>query len=698
MFRMLKKRYAVLLILVLLLSACASQQSGTNSVKGNPFADIQESVYKNDILYLYSNSIISAGGTTYSPDANITNAGAVEMIVRAFKIADYKPLIYKDNPDLEKKYVYSGTLEAINESFMVPSARDIADSPALPYIEAAYSSAIVDQKKTMFYPDSSISGKDFAQLIANCLYGPMSGANTIDRAVRDGFIPGDLSTAAGVTRGSAAKIIADILRNRNLEIITVFVTSDIHGNLVPYMPAGSKVMVGSLAKMSYIINKMRAVQPNLLLIDAGDSPYNTNIANFVQGKSTVDVMNAMRYDATALGNHDFDYAFDILLSNADRANYAFLSANTFWNDGKYPAQFKPSISKKVGSIKVGIGGITDDTSKLYTHFTNTEDIMFKEHFSTAEELVKKLDKENDLVIMLSHLHGDNPELLKRVAGINISVGGGNDLAGQPSIINGAWLINPGKHAECLNQINVTMFKKQMIGVVFNQIYLNPDMPDDPAVTAITGMYEKQLDDQLKKVIGKTAVDLNGERSVVRVKESNLANAVADSLRESMQADIAFQNGGGVRASIPQGDITMGHVYSVLPFDNKVILVETSGATVRTALENGAAQLPAAAGQFLQVSGLAYTLDMSQAPGKRVVSVTIDGREIDPAKRYKVVINDFMAGGGDGFTMLKCMGSGENAPDVKIILSTNYYLRDIFTEYVEKKGTISPKTENRILFK
>jgi len=120
----------------------------------------------------------------------------------------------------------------------------------------------------------------------------------------------------------------------------------------------------------------------------------------------------------------------------------------------------------------------------------------------------------------------------------------------------------------------------------------------------------QLDEKMDTVIGRTEVDLDGERGTVRLKESNLANAIADSLREMTGTDFAIQNGGGVRASIPKGDITIKDVYTVLPFDNLVVAVEITGKQIWDVLEHGISTYPAAAGQFLQVSNLDHTFDGS----------------------------------------------------------------------------------------
>src|SRR5690606_19659684 len=140
------------------------------------------------------------------------------------------------------------------------------------------------------------------------------------------------------------------------------------------------------------------------------------------------------------------------------------------------------------------------------------------------------------------------------------------------------------------------------------IFLTENLDTDPVVDVIIEKYRSQLDEKMNDVVGETTVLLDGERGTVRMKESNLANVIADSLLDLTGADIALQNGGGVRASIGIGPITMNNVYEVLPFDNTVVVVEATGETIWKTLEHGVSWYPGAAGGFLQVAGLKYTFD------------------------------------------------------------------------------------------
>jgi len=667
------------------LALTVSLGASVYAAPANVFQDIQASPYQEAIRFLHEKGIV-VSNDKFHPQRNITKAEAAAMLVRAFKL----PRIHSqpaDNPRLKKSFRYEDPLGVIDESFTMPSASDIQHHWGSEYIEGVLKIRADDMNGDLYMPNQAISKSKWIEMIVRTVYGVEQNVNLSDKALELGIATKeDAKSEELITREEAADILAKLIANPDFTVITVFATSDIHAHLEPYKPGEAKREIGGLAHMSKIINDTRAIQPNTLLVDGGDAPYNTNIGNLFEGKSTIDVMNAMKYDAMVLGNHDFDFPFTVLESNAKRATFPFLSANTRYNQAN-PDFLKPYVIKEVDGVKIGIIGVTDDESHFYTHPKNVEGISFQNEFEAAEQAVDAVKDQTDVVIALAHLHGDNPILPTKVSGIDVEIGGGQDVVEFPQIIGETWLISPGKHAEVLNQINLNMMNGKMLGLNFAHIFITENLEEDAAVAAIIDDYRGKLDDKMKEVVGKTSVSLDGERQTVRLKESNLGNAVADSLREMTGADIALQNGGGIRASINAGDITLEEVYATLPFDNTVVMVEASGQTVWNALEHSLSWYPNAAGGFLQVSGLTYTFDASKEAGSRLVDVTVDGKPIDKTKMYKVVANDFLTGGGDKFTMLK--------DETKLLSKTKSYLRDAFYEYLQKHPTISPELEGRI---
>jgi len=217
---------------------------------------------------------------------------------------------------------------------------------------------------------------------------------------------------------------------------------------------------------------------------------------------------------------------------------------------------------------------------------------------------------------------------------------------------------------------------------------------DPATQAKIDALNAELGKELAVAIGTTATLLDSRRATVRTGEAAIGNLIADASRAAVGADIAITNGGGIRGNkeYPAGSkLTRGDVLTELPFGNKNVKVEITGNAIQAALENGVSQVEKVAGRFPQVSGLAFTYDPAKPPGQRVTSVTIAGAPLDPAKTYKLATNDYMLGGGDGYTALKDAKVILNARDAKLLAN------DVMV-YVRDKGEIAPKLEGRITSK
>lgn len=684
-------------------------------VSAASLADV-EGPYAQSIESLAEKGIIKGDGTgTYHPEAPLTRSAAASLLYEAFclvPVFSMEPAAPEANEDgtmpepLTKKFYSTETTVATLDAVLMPAAPDAVGTWAETVANTVLEARLMDQIDGAFQGDKTMTRSEFALAVMKAVYGADKEMDFLAQGKTDGLLPESLTLDDTViTRGEAALLLDTA--TKDLTIITTMSTSDIHGNMVPYTPSGSSIEVGGSARAAWLFDEAERRNPNTLIIDGGDSPYNTDLANISLGKSSVDVMNAQGYDATVLGNHDFDYSFDNLLSLADRAEYAMLSANTYWKDGTYPEQFEPYIVKEVGGVKVAIVGLTDDGSKATTHYANTQDIDFHDQWEVGQEVVAKADAESDVVILLSHLHGGNNTVPTKIDGIDMEVGGGNDIFGRPLNIEGTVVVNPGGVGTCVNQTNLNLKDGKVLGYTFNQIILSSDVPEDAEVKAIIEDYQADLDAQMEVVIGQCASDIAWSSPLVRTQESPLGNLAADALRDYCDADIAIQNGGGIRAGLTAGDVTVGDVFAMLPFDNKVTLVEVTGQTVWDALENGVDGYPTTNGKFPQVSGIKYTFDGSKPAGERIVSVTLeDGTPLDLDAWYTLACNDFMCGGGDGYTMLNVFNpddgnehNGETAaqdlPGCKLVYRTNDYYRTVVSEYIKAQGNIAPALDGRI---
>lgn len=672
--------------------------------------------YAESIQALTDRGVIKGDGTgAYRAEDPLTRSAAASLLYEAFYLV---PVFSMEAPapqanedgtmpePLSKQFYSTSTTVATLDAVLMPAAPDAVGTWAETVANTVLEARLMDQIDGSFQGDKTMTRSEFALAVMKAIYGADKDMDFLAQGQTDGLLPEELTLDDTVmTRGEAALLLDTA--TRDLTIITTMSTSDIHGHMTPYTPSGSAIEVGGSAKAAWLFQEAERRNPNTLILDGGDSPYNTDLANISLGQSSVDVMNAQGYDATVLGNHDFDYSFENLLSLAERAEYAMLSANTYWKDGSYPEQFAPYIVKEVGGVDVAIVGLTDDGSKATTHFSNTQDIEFHDQWEVGQDVVAKADAESDVVILLSHLHGANNDVPTKIDGIDMEIGGGNDIFGRPLNIEDTVVVNPGGVGTCVNQTNLNVKDGQVLGYTFNQIILSSDVPEVEAVNEIIAGYQADLDAQMEEVIGQCASDIAWSSPLVRTQESPLGNLAADALRDYCDADIAIQNGGGIRAGLTAGDVTVGDIFAMLPFDNKVTLVEVTGQTVWDALENGVSGYPETYGQFPQVSGIHYTFDGSKPAGERIVSVTLpDGTPLDMDGWYTLACNDFMCGGGDGYTMFNVLnpedggdGNGEMAvqelPGCKLVYRTNDYYRTVVSEYIKEQGTIAPALEGRI---
>jgi 2',3'-cyclic-nucleotide 2'-phosphodiesterase (5'-nucleotidase family) len=208
---------------------------------------------------------------------------------------------------------------------------------------------------------------------------------------------------------------------------------------------------------------------------------------------------------------------------------------------------------------------------------------------------------------------------------------------------------------------------------------------DSEVTSIISEINAGQAEILKEVVGTTTVVLDGIRDNVRSKETNLGNLIADAMLAKTGAEIAFMNGGGIRSSINIGEITLGEVITVLPFGNYVETRKYSGSIIKSALEHSVEFLPATAGSFLQVGGITFDVDISEAKGSRVSNIMVSNEPIDMTREYTVALNNFLGAGGDNYSML--VGSP--------ILVEYPALDEILIEYIRLHSPVAPAVEGRI---
>ncbi|MFE5322487.1 5'-nucleotidase C-terminal domain-containing protein [Paenibacillus sp. NPDC056579] len=503
-----------------------------------------------------------------------------------------------------------------------------------------------------------------------------------------------LSTMLGLLLGAATVMPAAAADTTGTtagttKTITILHTNDIHSRVEE-----STDSIG-YAKLATIIREQKAANPNTLVLDAGDTFHGQTIANLVRGESIVKIMNTIGYDAMAPGNHDFNYGSDRLVELSGMTKFPVLSANVKKADGS--RLLKPYIIKEVGGVKVGIFGLTTPETAYKTHPNNVKGITFADPAAEAKAVVAELKDKADIVIALAHLGVDKSsvdtsiKVAEQVPGIDVIIDGHSHTVLEKGMNVGSVLIaQTGEYSKNIGKVELTLDGTKLKSKTAS-LTMRPaanTIQADPAVLSIIDEVKKSQDTVLSQVVGSTSVKLIGEREVVRVGESNLGNLITDAMLDETGADVALTNGGGIRASIEAGPITKGQVITVLPFGNYIQTKKVKGSDIVAALELGVSSYPEPLGGFPHVGGLTFVLDPSEAKGQRVSEVMVKGAPLDPQKEYLLATNDFMAAGGDQYTMF------QNYPIANDFSS----LEESVIAYLQKKGAVEPKTEGRITVK
>ncbi|MGO0060197.1 bifunctional metallophosphatase/5'-nucleotidase [Brevibacillus fluminis] len=492
-----------------------------------------------------------------------------------------------------------------------------------------------------------------------------------------------LAESATVKRGDFFNALGDALTTH----YTIAHTNDVHGH-IDENASGKEF---GYAKIATLLKEWRAENENFMQFDAGDTFQGTVFVNQFKGESVVPILNALGYNVMASGNHEFDFGYEQLLKLRDMLKYPVMSANVFKADGTN--LLVPTFEATVGGKKFAFVGLVAEDTPILTHPDNVKGLTFKNPIEVAKEVVPKLKKEADHVIVVSHVGIDvDREIAKNVPGIDLIVGGHSHTALKaPELVNGTYIVQDWEYGKSLGRADLYYFGNELVAFSGGLKEYDPNVKADPQIEALVKDVVKKVDDAMNVVIAKAAVDLDGERTLVRTRETNIGNYIADKMLERTksiaghEADVALTNAGGIRVQLKAGDITKKDLYSLLPFPNTLVVVEVTGAELKQALESGVSQVEQGAGRFPQISGMSFTYDKTQPAGQRVVEVLVGGKPLDEKKTYKVATNDFIAVGGDGYETM-------NKPS----FNTGLTLYSVIEEAITKEKTISPKVENRIV--
>ncbi len=498
-------------------------------------------------------------------------------------------------------------------------------------------------------------------------------------------------TAKDANKALFAGRIVFIPKENNVKKISLLTSNDFHGLLAE---GGSDPGIAKL--VGYLKAQEKLNKNGTLILSAGDMFQGSADSNLMYGQPVATAMNVAGFDAMVLGNHEFDWGLDKLKARIAQSNFPYLAANLVEKStGKTPDFVKPYTIVNTNGVNVGIIGIVTPETATKTK----PDLVAPYDFKNPAEIVNALAPEvrkagADVVVVLSHLGaaqdsksgeitGEAADLAKAVTGVDAIIAGHTHLTVSGKV-NNIPIVEAYKNGRAVGRIDIYFDTKEK-KVVEAVPSVDGNVKKASADTNITGWfnYIQTLIGPVKNVvIGKATADF--PHSPKDTQTTLLGNWTTDVMRKVTNSDIAFQNGGGLRRDLPAGDITMGLMYEIMPFDNTLYTFELTGAQVKAAVEHGIMSTDMNPGQF---SGLMVQYDSKKPAGQRIVKITLaDGKPLVDTQLYKVVTNDFQATGGDKYTMFL---EGKNPKD------TSIPVRDVLVNEIKAKGTISPVDDDRL---
>lgn len=464
---------------------------------------------------------------------------------------------------------------------------------------------------------------------------------------------------------------------------TVLFTNDTHGRVEEGGYAGM-----GFPKLATLVKDYRS-EGDVLLLDSGDTFHGQTIVNLNEGEAIVNIMNEMGYDAMTLGNHDFNFGQERIKELDEMSDFPLLAANLD------PLLVEPYVIKEIEGMKIGIFGLATPETTYKTHPKNVEGLTFRDPAVVAQEMVDELSGQVDMIIALAHLGiSEESEFTSRkvaenVSGIDLIVDGHSHHALEEGMmVNNTLIVQAGEYDKNLGVVEVKMVDGAVEDLKASLVTKEEaeDVEKDSDILAQIEEIKAENEEITSAVVGKTSVELNGEREYVRTGETNLGNLLTDAMLAKVDADVAITNGGGIRASIGEGEITKGEIITVLPFGNTTIVKKLTGAQLLDVVEHGVSQYPAHEGLFPQVGGIRIIFDGDLPAGERVIDLKVQGEPIEYDGVYHVATNDFMAAGGDGY---------ETFASTETVVEAGG-LEEVLMEYISNKGTVAPVREGRII--
>lgn len=502
--------------------------------------------------------------------------------------------------------------------------------------------------------------------------------------------------------------------------ITILSTTDLHGHILPIDYYTNKPSQDGIAKIATLVRQVRQERPNVVLLDSGDTIQGTPLAyyhcriNNTPPDPMMLAMNALDYDALAIGNHEFNFGLGVLNKARGEAKFPWLSANTY-RAGTEENAFLPYVVKELAGVRVGILGLTTPGIPNWENPPNYAGLEFRETVAVARHWVGHL-RENeraDLVVVAMHMGferdlrsgdvwpGQLPNenaafaIAEQVPGIDVILMGHTHRDIPMHVADGVLFTQAGRWGDRLARADVVLEhdaeRWRVVDKIARTIPVTVDIAPDPEIVALAEPYDRETQAWLSREIGECAAAITARNS--RLEDTAIMDLIHRVQLEAGKADISMAASFTLSAKVPAGKVTVRDIAGLYVYENTLCVLEVTGAQVKAALEHAAkyfrdlepgkkpgdlidTRTPGY--NFDLAEGIDYVIDLRRPVGDRITGLSFQGAPIDPARKFRVAINNYRQNGGGGYSMY------QGAP---VLQRSSTEIRDLIIDWVERHHTI-----------
>ncbi|HKZ02078.1 MAG TPA: bifunctional UDP-sugar hydrolase/5'-nucleotidase, partial [Pyrinomonadaceae bacterium] len=500
--------------------------------------------------------------------------------------------------------------------------------------------------------------------------------------------------------------------------ISILGTTDLHGNIFPIDYYKNQPDNRGLARIATLIKRVRKENPNVLLIDSGDTIQGTPLQYYHNKKNNKPpdpmmlVMNSLNYDAMTVGNHEYNFGLKVLEKARNEARFPWLSANTYVQ-GTSKTHYQPYLVREIAGVRVGVLGLTTPGIPNWENPPNYPGLEFHEPLSEASKWVPIMrDKERvDLVVVAMHMgleedlrtgeinpgqvQNENQALAiaRKVPGVDLIFMGHTHREIPSLFVNGVLLTQANHWGRHFARADVYLENDgQRWRVVAKAARtLISDVEPDEEVLKLAEPYDQETQKWLSRNIGQSDEELTAQEA--RFRDTAILDLIQRVQLEAGKADVSMVASFNPQARISKGAVTVRDIAGLYVYENTLVVLEVTGQQLKDALEHSARYFRAyepgkaaadlvdekiPAYNFDVAEGVTYELDISRPFGERIQKLSYRGQPVRPDQKFRLATNNYRVNGGGGYTMYK------NAP---VVYRSSDEIRELIIDWVERHKNI-----------